>query len=180
LEQLYKWTKPGAIVPMHGEARHLEAHAEFASSSGIKQVVSARNGSVVRLCPGPSQTIDDVPAGRIYMDGRLPVLAGEGPVEDRRRLSFSGAVALSIVMTHKGDVLADPQITAIGLPAETENGIPFSEIILNAAVGALEGIPHPRRRDSALVAEAVRKAVRAEVNGHWGKKPPCSVMVSVI
>jgi ribonuclease J len=95
-------------------------------------------------------------------------------------LAFAGAVALSVVLSAKGDVIADPQITAIGLPAETEAGVPFHEVILNAALGALDGIPKPRRRDSALVAEAVRRAVRAEVRSYWGKKPPCSVMVTVI
>jgi ribonuclease J len=56
----------------------------------------------------------------------------------------------------------------------------MTDLILNAANGALSGIPRPRRRDSELVAEAVRRAIRAEVNAYWGKKPPCNVMVTVI
>jgi len=180
LEQLYKWAKPRAAIPMHGEPRHLEAHAAFARSLGVKQIVSGRNGSLIRLCPGRPEVIDNAPSGRVYLDGKLHVFAGEGPVEERRRLSFAGAVALSVILTAKGDVLADPQVTAIGIPAVTETGVPFPEVILNAALGALDGIPKPRRRDTALVAEAVRRAVRAEVRSHWGKKPPCSVMVTVI
>ncbi len=180
LEQLYKWAKPRAAIPMHGEARHLEAHAAFARSLGVKQIVSGRNGSLIRLCPGCPEVIDNAPSGRVYLDGKLHVFEGEGPVEERRRLSFAGAVALSVILTAKGDVLADPQVTAIGIPAVTETGVPFPEVILNAALGALDGIPKPRRRDTALVAEAVRRAVRAEVRSHWGKKPPCSVMVTVI
>jgi ribonuclease J len=147
-------------------------------------VVSARNGSLVRLLPAPSKVIDEAPSGRVYMDGRIPVLPGQGPVEERRRLSFGGAVAVSIVMSSKGDIVAEPQISFIGLPAHTGpiagSGIAMTDLILNAAHGALAGIPRPRRRDSALVAEAVRRAVRAEVNAYWGKKPPCNVMVTVI
>ncbi len=180
MEQLYKWSKPRSVIPMHGESRHLEAHAAFARAQGVKQVVSGRNGSLIRLCPGKPEIIDDAPSGRVYMDGRLHVFEGEGPVEERRRLAFGGAVALSVVLTAKGDVIADPQVTAIGIPAITQTGVPFPEIILSAARGALDGIPKPRRRDSALVGEAVRRAVRAEVRSHWGKKPPCSVMVTVI
>lgn len=180
LEKLYRWLKPETVVPMHGEARHLEAHANLAKDFGAKTVVRARNGSLVRLCPGPAGIIDDAPAGRVFMDGRLPVLAGEGPVEERRRLSFGGAVAVSVVLSAKGDIVADPQLTMIGIPAATPNGISFTDVVLGAAQGALRGIPRPRRRDSALVAEAVRRAVRAEVKLHWGKKPPCSVMVTVI
>jgi len=114
------------------------------------------------------------------MDGLLSVMAGEGPVEERRRLSFGGAVAVSVVLSAKGDIVADSQLTMIGIPAATGQGIPFPDVILGAVDGALNGIPRPRRRDSALVGEAVRRAVRAEVKLHWGKKPPCSVMVTVI
>lgn len=180
LEQLYEWTRPKTAIPMHGEARHLEAQAELARSYSVKSVVSARNGELVRLRPEPAEVIDEVPSGRIYLDGRLLVPAGDGPVEDRRRLSFAGAVAVSVVLSSKGDLVADPQVTAIGIPGTAENGEPFSDLMIGAAFGAIEGIPRPRRKDSALVAEAVRRAVRAEVNAYWGKKPPCSVMVQVI
>ncbi len=180
LEKLYSWLKPETVIPMHGEARHLEAHADLARDIGVKTVIRARNGSLVRLCPGPAGIIGDAPAGRVFMDGRLPVLAGEGPVEERIRLSFGGAVAVSLVLSAKGDIVADPQLTMIGIPAATAKGIPFPDVVLGAVQGALNGIPRPRRRDSALVAEAVRRAVRAEVKLHWGKKPPCSVMVTVI
>lgn len=190
LEQLYNWTQPKTAIPMHGEPRHLEAHAALAKQMSVKSVVCIRNGTMVRLAPGPSEIIDEAPSGRVYMDGRIPVLPGEGPVEERRRLSFGGAVAVSIVMSSKGEIVADPQITFIGLPTHTGSGagsgaaegsgIAMTDLILNAAHGALDGIPRQRRRDSALVAEAVRRAVRAEVNAYWGKKPPCSVMVTVI
>jgi ribonuclease J len=180
LEQLYAWTKPKTAIPMHGEARHLEAHAEFADQLGVQTVVSARNGSLVRVLPGPAEVVDEVPAGRVYIDGRLHVRAGDGPVEDRRRLSFAGAVAVSVVLSRKGDLVGDPQISAIGIPLVTQLGDPICQHLLSAAIGAIDGIPRPRRKDSSLVAEAVRRAVRAEANAYWGKKPPCSVMVTVI
>lgn len=180
LKKLYEWLHPGTAIPMHGEARHLAAHAAFARDQGVSCVVTANNGDMARLIPGPAKIIDDVPSGRVHLDGKILIREGEGPVEDRRRLSFAGAVAIAIVMSGKGEVVADPQLTAIGLPAMAPNGMSFHEIILMAINGALESIPRPRRRDSELVAEAVRRAVRAEVNTHWGKKPPCSVMVSVI
>ena len=44
LEQLYGWVKPDTAIPMHGEGRHLEAHAKLAEKLGVRQVVRARNG----------------------------------------------------------------------------------------------------------------------------------------
>ncbi|HSM19315.1 MAG TPA: ribonuclease J, partial [Hyphomicrobiales bacterium] len=54
LEQLYGWLKPEAAIPVHGEARHLIAHAAIAERLGVREVVTAYNGDLVRLWPGPA------------------------------------------------------------------------------------------------------------------------------
>ena len=180
LEQLYAWTRPRAAVPMHGEGRHLEAHARLAERLGIKQVVRARNGDMVRLLPEPAGIIDDVPVGRIYRDGAILTRADEGQIRERRKLSFSGLVAVSVVLSNKSMLLADPEVMLSGLPELDREGTPLAEIARDAALGAIESIPRPRRKDQALVAEAVRRSVRAAINQAWGKKPVCSVLVTVI
>ena len=91
LEQLYGWVKPDIAIPMHGEGRHLEAHAKLAERLGVKQVVRARNGAMVRLMPGPAKIIDEVPVGRLYRDGAILTRADDGQVRERRKLSFAGS-----------------------------------------------------------------------------------------
>jgi len=180
LEQLYDWVRPHTAVPMHGEGRHLEAHAELAEALGVKRVVRARNGTMVRLFPEPAEIIDDVPVGRLYRDGNILTSADDGQVRERRKLSFAGFVAVSLVLTTKGELVADPEIALAGLPASDLQGIPFSEIARDAAIGTVESIPRPRRKDPALVSEAVRRSVRAAIHQVWGKKPVCSVLVTVL
>lgn len=53
LQQMYQWLKPEIVVPVHGEAAHLTAHAELALQSGIGNVPKLRNGQILRLAPGP-------------------------------------------------------------------------------------------------------------------------------
>ena len=180
LEQLYDWVKPDAAIPMHGEGRHLEAHAKLAERLGVKHVVRARNGTLVRLLPGPAQIIDDVPVGRLYRDGMILTRAEDGQVRERRKLSFAGSVALSLVLSEKGVLLADPEVAVSGLPATDNEGTPFAEIARIAAIGTIESLPKPKRKDQALVSEAVRRSVRAAVNQAWGKKPMCSVLLTVL
>jgi ribonuclease J len=180
LEQLYGWVKPRTAIPMHGEGRHLEAHARLAERLGVKQVVRARNGTMVRLLPGPAEIIDEVPVGRLYRDGTIITRADDGQVRDRRRLSFAGTVAVSLVMSDKGVLLAEPEVAVTGLPAADNQGTPFEEIARDAAIGTIESLPKPKRKDQALVSEAVRRAVRAAVNQAWGKKPMCSVLLTVL
>ena len=180
LEQLYDWVKPSIAIPMHGEGRHLEVHAKLAERLGIKHVVRARNGAMVRLLPGPPQIIDDVPVGRLYRDGRILTRADAGQVRERRKLSFAGSVAVSLVLSAKGVLLAEPEIALTGLPLADNEGTPFAEIARDAVVGTIESIPRPKRKDQALVSEAVRRSVRAAVNQAWGKKPVCSVLLTVL
>ena len=180
LEQLYAWVKPGIAIPMHGEGRHLEAHARLAESLGVEQVVRARNGAMVRLLPGPAAIIDDVPVGRLYRDGSILTRADDGQVRERRKLSFAGAVAVSLVLSGKGVLLAEPEIALTGLPAADAQGTAFAAIVRDAVTGTIDSIPRPKRKDQALVSDAVRRSVRAAVNQAWRKKPMCSVLVTVL
>ena len=180
LEQLYGWVKPSIAIPMHGEGRHLEAHARLAERLGVKQVVRARNGTMVRLSPGPAEIIDDVPVGRLYRDGTILTRADDGQVRERRKLSFAGAVAVSLVLSEKGVLLADPEVALTGLPATDNEGTPLETIARNAVIGTVESLPKPKRKDQALVSEAVRRSVRAAINQAWGKKPVCSVLLTVL
>ena len=98
LRQMYDWIQPKALVPMHGEARHLRAHAKFASECGIKNVVVPEDGAIVRLAPGKPTIIDDAPVGRLYRDGTID--------RPRRRRSGSRA-AQALGGRHRGRLLHD-------------------------------------------------------------------------
>jgi ribonuclease J len=180
LREMYGWLRPGIAVPVHGEAMHLAAHADFARELGIKTVLTIENGEMVRLAPAPAESIDEIVAGRIYKDGRLVGDIEAMGVAERRKLSFAGHVVVSVVLDAKGNVVFDPELETVGLPHEDGSGRPMEETIMSAAIGTLESLPRPRRRDPEVVSEAVRRAVRAAVADAWGKKPVCTVFVTVV
>ena len=179
LEQLYAWTKPKIAVPMHGEAMHLEAHARLAVL-GVEEVVRVRNGDMLRLLPLPPKIVDEVPVGRLYRDGAIITRADDGQVRERRKLGFAGSVTVSLVMSDKGVLLADPEIALQGMPGTDREGTPLEDLARDAVRGTLQSIPKPRRKDHAMVSEAVRRAVRSAINQAWGKKPVCSVLLTVL
>ncbi len=180
VEQLYRWLRPKALIPMHGEARHLETHLTFARSQGIQGIGPVRNGTMVRLLPGETEIIDNAPSGRIYRDGGLLIPGDDDSIRERRKLSYVGSVVVSIVITKSGELATDPRASLAGLPQLDAEGEHFRDIAEKAAVGAIESIPRPRRKSPELVGEAVRKSVRAALNAAWGKKPICNVLVSVV
>jgi ribonuclease J len=180
LEQLYTWVKPRIAIPMHGEGKHLEAHARLAERLGVGKVVRARNGTMIRIAPDPVAIIDEVPVGRLYRDGAIITAEGDGQVRERRKLGFVGSVAVSLVLSEKGQLLADPEVALTGLPATDTQGTAFETIVREAVIGTVDSIPRPRRKDAKLVGDAVRRGVRAAVNQAWGKKPVCSVLVTML
>ncbi len=113
MRALYGWLKPKIAIPVHGEAMHLAAHAELARNLGVDTVLTIGNGTMVRLAPEPAGKIETVEAGRIYKDGMVVGDLDAVGVPERRRLSFSGHVAVSVVMTAKGEIEADPEVGAL-------------------------------------------------------------------
>jgi ribonuclease J len=51
---------------------------------------------------------------------------------------------------------------------------------MDAIHGTLDSLPKPRRRDPDMLREALRRTARATVAGAWGKKPVCTVFVTVV
>lgn len=180
LQQMYSWVRPQVLVPVHGEAAHLSAQAELARQSGIKTVPRVRNGDILRLAPGPVEVIDDAPFGRVYKDGKLVGDLEEMGISERRKLSFAGHVAINVILDGRFDFLGDPDISLMGLPALDEEGEEMADTLYDAVLGAVESIPRARRKDLELVRESVRKAVRAQANDSWGKKPMVTVFVTKV
>lgn len=184
LEQMYKWLRPQVSVPVHGEPLHLSEHAELARGMGVREVVRLVDGDVVRLISAdPSlsaEVIEEIPFGRLYKDGHVLIKAADAAVAERRRLSFAGLVSVAVAMTAKGEVVGDPMIDLSGLPEHGVGGKLLDEVIEDAILDCLDGLPKARRRDPDAVAETLTRAVRNSVNQAWGKKPLCHVLVITV
>lgn len=178
LKQMYEWTRPEILVPVHGEAAHLSAHAKLGADSGIPQVMPIRNGDLVRFAPGHAEIIDQVVFGRIYKDGNIIGNEEAVGVKERWKLAHVGYVALSIVLDRQGEMADDMDISVYGIPDVTNDGAYFDDVLYKAAQSALAGIPKKRRRDEDVVREAVRNAVRREAREKWGRKPVTTVFVA--
>ena len=174
---MYRWTRPRIAVPVHGEPLHLAEHATFARAQGAQEVVRARNGSMVRLAPGRAEIIDDVPAGRLYRDGDIMIGGSDRAIPERRKLSMAGIVSVAIAIDERGEIAGDPVIDMMGVPSATRRGEPIADLVAETVGQVLDGLPRARRRDPDAVEKAVDRAIRGTLQGIWGKKPACHVLV---
>ncbi len=180
LREMLSWVRPKLVVPAHGEPLHLSEHAALARAAGVPKVVTCRNGDMVHLGPGEPGIIDDVPSGRLYKDGLILVEEAAKAVAERRKLSYAGMISVAIVISEKGELLDDPQVEIMGVPAKDRRGRDMSAFVFDVLTQTFEQLPKPRRRDPDAVAESLRRAVRGSVAEAWGKKPNCHVHVSVV
>jgi ribonuclease J len=180
MREMYGWLKPRIAIPVHGQPIHLAAHADLARDLGVEIVLEVEDGIMTRLAPDPVSQIDEIEPRRLYKDGKLIAdLEGVGVVE-RRRLSFVGHVTVAIVVDGRGEVQGEPQVELIGVARADASGRPMEETAMDAVMATLDSVPRPVRRDPEALGEAVRRAVRAAIAQAWGKKPLCTVFVSVV
>jgi ribonuclease J len=180
LKDMIGWVRPQLLIPVHGEALHLFEHAKLARAAGVPKVLTCRNGDLVKLGPGEPGIVEELPSGRLYKDGNILEDSKSRAVVERRRMAFAGCAFVAIAMDAKGELVDDPEVELVGIPEKNMAGEVIDEIVFDAVVSTVEGLPRARRRDPDALAESVRRAVRASVNEHWGKKPLCFVHVLTV
>src|SRR6202795_4322823 len=180
LRDMIGWVRPQLLIPVHGEALHVFEHAKLARAAGVPKVLICRNGDLVKLGPGETGIIEELPSGRLYKDGNILEDSKSRAVVERRRLGFAGCAFVAIAMTETGELADDPEVDLVGIPEKNTSGEIIDEIVFDIVVSTVEGLPRPRRRDPDALAESVRRAVRASISEQWGKKPLCLVHVLTV
>lgn len=165
LAAMYSWARPEIIVPVHGEMRHMLEQARFAKEQGVPKSVVQKNGQVVRLAPGEPKIITEVENGRLVLDGDMIVRAEGGSVNDRRKLSVNGHVAVAVAGK-------SADFSMKGLPVDADDVDAFGAAVKKAALMAAND-----RGDPAKRREAVRLAVRRVCTEWTGKKPIVDVLM---
>jgi ribonuclease J len=100
LRTLLNVARPRYLMPVHGEWRHLRAHAALAEQTGMARdrVILAEDGVVVDLVDGKASITGSVPIGNVYVDGLNVGDVGEESLQARRILGDEGFVALTVVV----------------------------------------------------------------------------------
>ena len=176
VRQLYQWTKPHLVVPVHGETRHQNANAQIAKECDVPHTLVAEDGKIIRLGPGIHEVVCEVKNGRWALDGKVLRHIDHNVAKDRKKLAYSGASVVTLVMDAKGKVVRDPQVSLMGL-IEGEGDHKLQGILSAIAQDAVEQMPKSTRIDDAAVRHAVSAAVRKHINEVHGKKPVMDVHV---
>jgi ribonuclease J len=171
LAAMYRWMRPEILVPVHGEIRHMREQARFGLSQGIPQAVVQRNGDLIRLAPKGPEKIGEERVGRLVLDGDVILPADGATLNERRKISINGLIAVALPVAADGRLAGAALIRPFGVPVE-EDRADFLADAADAAARAYEP-----GGDVEKIREAVRLAVRRCATLWTGKKPVVEVML---
>jgi ribonuclease J len=178
LAEMYRWARPQIAVPTHGERRHLLEHLAFARDLQVPQQVAPRNGDMVRLAPGRAEIIDEVPAGRLYVDAGVVTPENGDALRERRHAAHNGMVAVSVVLDGRSRIVAGPTVKAVGLP--TDEDYPLDDVLddlSEAAEEALKRLSGDQRDLDDAIEMALSRAVKKASQRIWGRRPVVETIV---
>ncbi|HEX7758819.1 MAG TPA: ribonuclease J [Caulobacteraceae bacterium] len=172
LKRMYQWARPEIAVPTHGERRHLLEHVALAKDLQTPQAIAPRNGDMVRLAPGKVAIIDEVQAGRLYIDAGMVTAENGDALRERRHVAFNGMLSVAVALDGKGRILSGPQIRAIGLPGETDDNLgDLLDDLADDAEAALKKLSSDQRDDDDQVESAISRAVKKAAYRIWERRP---------
>ena len=170
LRDMYNWIKPQAVIPVHGEHRHMMEHIEFAKEMQVKYPVQVENGDIVKLYPGEKPEVyDKAPSGRVYLDGNVPVEEDSRSIKERRNISSNGFLEATIMITPKGNIHNKPLVTFRGLPVyENDEFIYGLEEEIERTVKTFS-LNNAKQQDNLI--DALKITCRKFSKEKTGKKP---------
>jgi ribonuclease J len=178
LERMYQWARPQIAVPTHGERRHLLEHAALARDLQVHQAIAPRNGDMVRLAPGEAQIIDEVPAGRLYVDAGVVTPENGEALRARRHAASNGMLTVSVALDGRSKLAASPRVRALGLPGDDDYSIEeATDDLAQEAKDAVYALSAQARDDDGAVEAALSRAMKKAAFRIWKRRPVVEAVV---
>ncbi len=163
-------TRPSNFLPVHGEWRHMRAHARLAALTGVpdENIVIAEDGVVVDLVDGRAKVSGAVPCGYVYVDGTSVGGVTDTALKDRRILGDEGFVAIvSAIDSTSGKIVGGPEVHARGSGIAIEA---FDEVIPQIE-RALQESAANGVADEQQIRRVVRRTVGRWVSDSFRRRP---------
>jgi len=160
-------------VPVHGEYRHMVAHAKLARSMGVlpsDHVLVCTDGDQLVLDGDGLRVGTTVPAGFLYVDGIIGDV-GHGVLRDRRVLAEEGVVVVVVTVdVATGAILVGPEVITRGWVYAPEAEPLLAECAEEVRQAVKEAFA-TGARDIESLQKVVRRAAGRFVNESTKRRP---------
>lgn len=177
LTQIYELIKPKYAIPVHGEERHMQRHAQIALNAGVRATELPHNGDIIQIAPSFGW-IGSVESGRLCADGAFLEDVFNGSPAERRRLGFAGCAVIFVHLDDENNLIGQPEIATYGIPVISgKSHNDAKELYREIITEAFYDLGENAFESDNNIGEGIRKFFRREVNQIWGKKPMVQVII---
>jgi ribonuclease J len=176
LRYLLSVVRPKNLMPVHGEWRHIRAHAAIGRSMGLTddRIMLAEDGTVVDLSGGVASIVGRIPVGYVYVDGLEVGDIGDTTLKDRRILGEDGFLSILVAVDLEiGKVVYGPEITARGFSDDPEALKPITSELIEVVEKALAD----GTRDVDALQHLIRRTTGRWVDREYRRRPMLVPMV---
>jgi ribonuclease J len=163
---------PEWFIPVHGEYRHMVAHARLAHAMGLAadHIMVCEDGDRVALTDDGLVPDSRVPAGYLYVDGIVGDV-GHGVLRDRRVLAEEGVVVVVVTVdVGTGGIVTGPEIITRGWVYAPEAEDLLEEAAAEVRQALKEAFAHDAT-DIESLQRHVRKAAGKFVSERTRRRP---------
>ena len=175
LNLMYSWIKPKMAIPVHGEAVHINAHAQIAKKNGVSDVLKIKNGCLVDLS-GKGKVIDECVNGKVALNGNELIPTDSVFFKERKKMLYNGIVCINLLISRTGDLLELPRIKFLAVLNKVDEGdlYHFSEFIEETM---RPYIPFNQVKEREMK-EFLTKRMRRYLENNFNKNP--SIILDII
>lgn len=175
LKLMLALTKPKYFMPVHGEYRHLKAHADLAEIMGVplRNSFLLENGHVLEIDNEYARINGMVPSGKLLVDGLGVGDVGNIVLRDRKHLANDGLIVCVVsISAQTGELIAGPDIISRGFVYVRES----EELMEGAREVTKEALDKAISRGSADWT-TLKNAMRSAIGDYMYEKTKRSPMI---
>ncbi len=170
LKLMLNLTRPRYFVPVHGEYRHLRAHAQLAWELGAAPdgIFVLEDGEILEIDQDGAEVVGSIPAGPIYLDGPTVMDTDSVVLRERRSLARDGVVVVCAGVDQDGELTGQVQVAGSGFMDPGDAKDIFKRLAEAVEMGVSGDLP----ADNLDQARAnIRKVARQFLRNDLNKRP---------
>ncbi|MEE2035697.1 ribonuclease J [Nocardiopsis sp. CT-R113] len=162
--------RPRNFMPVHGEWRHMRAHADLAKLTGVPsdRIIIAEDGVVVDLHKHRAKIVGAVQAGYVYVDGSSVGDVTDASLKDRRILGEEGFISVVVAVdSGTGKILGEPEIHTRGAGI----GAAAFDDVIDKIQDSLDKAARDGVNDPHQLRQLIRRNTGRWVNDTYRRRP---------
>ena len=170
LKLMLNLTRPRYFVPVHGEYRHLQAHAQLAWELGAAPdgIFVLEDGDILQFDHDGARIVGSIPAGPIYLDGPTVMDADTVVLRERRSLARDGVILVCVAVDADGELVGPVRVAASGFMDPGASVDTFRRLAAAVEMGVAGALPPDNRE---LAHANIRKVARQFLRNDLNKRP---------